>query len=335
MMRAILLMVMLLVSAPSFAHPLAPAMLQLQQTGADEYQVLWRTSVSQVQGADVAPQLPAHCSSTSPAKTAIEEGEALVARWSMRCVAPGLYGGTLTIQGLESAGINVIVRVEDLKGQHSEALLDASQPSFIIPTPTAAPSVFESYLHLGVEHLITGFDHVLFVVGLFLLVRLIKPLLFTVTAFTLGHSITLALASLGFIHVNSALTELGIAVSILILACEVMKKNQGSSWLARKPWLMALSFGLLHGLGFAGALAEVGLPHGDIPMALFAFNVGIELGQIMLVIALLALAALWQRLPRQAAMPALRKFADLLPAYLIGSLAAYWCIERAAVLFPS
>lgn len=327
MIRALILM-LLLASAQLQAHPLAPALLQLKQVSVDEYQVLWRTSITRVQGADVAPQFPSHCGSTGAAQTAVEEGEALVARWTIRCAAPGLFNGTLNILGLDRAGINVILRVQDLKGATSEVLLDSRQTSVYIPTPAAAPSVFVGYLDLGIEHLLTGFDHMLFVAGLFLLVRRIKPLLITVTAFTFGHSVTLALASLGIIHANSALTELGIALSILVLATEVVRKDKNPGWLARKPWLMASSFGLLHGLGFAGALSEVGLPQGEIPLALFAFNIGIELGQIMLVVVLLLLAALWQRLPAFKARP----IAAALPSYVIGTLAAYWCFERAAGL---
>jgi hydrogenase/urease accessory protein HupE len=330
-MIRLFVMLLLLASSQLQAHPLAPALLQLKQINADDYQVLWRTSITRVQGADVEPALPSQCASTAAAQTAMEEGEALVARWTIRCAAPGLYGGALTIRGLDRAGINVILHIEDLKGAVSETLLDARQASIAIPKPEAAPSVFGSYLQLGVQHLLTGFDHMLFVAGLFLLVRRIKPLLLTVTAFTLGHSITLALASLGFIHVNSELTELGIAISILVLATEVVRKDQNRSWLARRSWLMASSFGLLHGLGFAGALTEVGLPQGEIPLALLAFNIGIELGQILLLVGMLLLATTWKLLPSQQQMPRLQRLVYLPPSYLIGGLAAYWCFERAAV----
>jgi hypothetical protein len=166
---------------------------------------------------------------------------------------------------------------------------------------------------------------------LVLLVRSVRPLVWTITAFTLGHSVTLALATLGFVRVNPALTELGIALSILYLAFEIVRPRPDSLF-RRRPWLMALAFGLLHGLGFAGALAEVGLPQAEIPLALFAFNIGIELGQLLVVALLLAAFQLWRLMAPGRVPAAFATAAALLPAYVIGSLAAFWCIGRTVVL---
>ncbi len=308
------------------AHPLAPALLRLSETAVGDYEVLWRTSISRVQGTNVQPEMPATCSEVSAAEPIMEDGEALVTRWTIHCPA-GLAGSTVSIRGLEAAGINVIFRMEWLNGRVSETLLDASQSSFAVPDAATAAPVFRSYLQLGVMHLLTGLDHLLFVTGLWLLVRGLRPLLFTLTAFTLGHSLTLAAASLGLIHVNQAVAELGIALSILLLAAEVVKPaTQPVSILMRRPWLMASGFGLLHGLGFAGALADVGLPQGDIVSALLAFNIGIEAGQLLWVSGLLLMTAVARWL-----LPVRLELSfqwRTVPAYGIGSLAAFWCYQR-------
>jgi hydrogenase/urease accessory protein HupE len=318
-----------LLPALAQAHPLAPALLELRELETGRYAVLWRTSVARVQGTDVQPQLPPACQALGPARLTAEENQSQVLRWDVDCGAGGLVGQTLAVSGLERSRISVILRLEPLRGEVVTRLLDLDQPSFTVPAPAAPPPVFRGYLNLGIEHLLLGFDHVLFVLGLTLLVRRLRPLVVTVTAFTLGHSITLALATLGFVRVNPALTELAIAASIGVLALELLRPSP-HSLLRRRPWLMALAFGLLHGLGFAGALAEVGLPAGEIPQALLAFNLGIELAQLMLVTGWLLLAWAWRR---AGARPLPAAVTLLLPAYGIGTLAAFWCLERAAALW--
>lgn len=310
------------------AHPLAPALLQLREADGERVDVLWRASVLQAVG--VEPQLPADCRRLGEPLVTQDERGALTARWSLDCTG-GLTGKTLSVPRLERAGVNVILRIERGDGTVLKTLLDARQPRYTVPAAVVQPSVFPAYLHLGVGHLLFGFDHVLFVTGLVLLVRRLRPLLLTVTAFTLGHSVTLGLAALGRVHVNPALAELGIALSILVLACELARPaGHAPGWLARRPATMAVVFGLVHGLGFAGALAEIGLPQDEIPLALCAFNLGIELGQIALVGGLLLAAALWRQLPQRMVDGAVA--ARALPVYLIGALAAFWCLERAAGL---
>lgn len=316
---------LMLWSAGASSHPLAPALLLLQETTPQQYDVLWRTSIARVSGTDVKPVLPVHCTETEAPKSIIEEGEALALRWAVRCAQP-LEGETLRVQGLERAGINVIVRVERPGAEVAEALLGARQTLYTVPPRSTPPPVFLSYLELGVEHLLTGWDHLLFVTGLLLLVRRLVPLVWTVTAFTAGHSVTLAAAALGWVSVPSAPVEIGIAVSILILACEILRRGAARpSLLMRYPWLMALGFGLLHGLGFAGVLSETGLPPDAIPLALLAFNLGIEAGQLMWVSVCLAVIAL-----TRAAGPVMRRLrAEMVAAYVIGTSAAYWTLERA------
>ncbi len=315
---------------PAQAHPLAPALLQLQESTPAHYDVLWRTSVTRTQSLDVTPELPPDCLATGAPQISTEDGDAVVARWSVQCAAPGLIGRRIAVQGLAQSGINVIVQLLDRDGGVVNTLLSPDQTAFIVPPAAAQRPVFVEYLQLGVEHLLGGLDHLLFVAGLLLLVRGLRPLLFTITAFTLGHSLTLALASLGLIRVPQSLTELGIALSILVLAVEAAKPvGAAPSLLARRPWLVAAGFGLLHGLGFAGALADVGLPSGEIALALLAFNLGIEAAQLLWVAALLAAAWGWRQLRKTPS----QTWTRVLPAYLIGALAAYWCWDRLAALW--
>jgi hydrogenase/urease accessory protein HupE len=186
--------------------------------------------------------------------------------------------------------------------------------------------VVRDYVGLGIEHILFGIDHLLFVLCLLLLVRGVRKLLTTVTAFTLAHSITLAAATLGFIRVPAAPVEATIALSIVFLASELVRGEAGRSAVTRTyPWLIAFSFGLLHGLGFAGALAEVGLPQREIPLALFAFNVGVELGQLAFVTAVLSLVRFARIVPLR--LPA---WAPGAAGYAIGSVAAFWVFARLA-----
>lgn len=335
--RLSLFVVTLLWSATALAHPLAPALLQLQASAPGDYQVLWRISTQAASAIGVAPELPADCAPQTPLRSSVEAG-ALTTRWSVRCTPPDLTGLRFGASGLAGSGVNVIVTLQPWQRPLEQALLGALHPDFTVAGPASAASVFRDYLQLGIGHLLGGFDHLLFVTGLVLLVRRPRALLATVTAFTAGHSVTLCLAALGVVHVNQAVTELGIAISILLLAGEIARPADAprTVW-SRWPWRMAAAFGLLHGLGFAGALADIGLPPGQIPLALLAFNVGIEVGQIAVVTSLLLLG--WSvmglrramRLETSPAMAPLR----LLPAYAIGAAAAYWCCDRAARLFSA
>jgi hydrogenase/urease accessory protein HupE len=225
----------------------------------------------------------------------------------------------------------VLLRLVLADGRAIRHVLTAEQPSFVVPAREGALDVLASYGRLGVEHILTGYDHLLFVLGLVLLVGGGRRLLETVTAFTLGHSVTLALAVLGLVRVPQPPIEAGIAFSIYVLAVELAPRrlSRKPTLLARAPWLMAGLFGLLHGLGFAGALAQVGLPQGEIPLALFAFNLGIEAGQLVFVGVVLAVWAALRALPVRWPPSVL-----YVPAYAMGTLAAFWCLQRLAVSLP-
>lgn len=308
----------------ALAHPLAPALLELRHDG-DAYEVLWRTPVAQVRGVNLAPQLPADCTALGTPTRSLDDNEAIESRWRVRCAEAELTGRNISVAGLGGSGINVVLRVERPGGEVFGAILDARHAAVSIPPPDSRGRRLAGYFGLGVEHLLTGLDHVLFVLGLLLLVRGWKPLVLTVTAFTVGHSLTLAAATLGLVRIDPALTELGIVASLVVVALAALRED--GSRLARRPAAMALAFGLLHGLGFAGALSQAGLPPDDVPLALLLFNLGIEAGQLAVVAAGGMLLALRSALPLAGAIPARQ-----LTAYIIGSLAAMWCIERTTVL---
>ena len=320
---------LLLGTAPAHAHPLAPALLELREHGGGRVEVKFKTPAKRLPGTNLVPLLPESCSTTA-LPTFEREGTGVVERYAADCNT-SLAGARVGIRGLEASQTDALLRVGLADGRHIQAVLRSSEPSLVIPERPSRLAVVRDYVRLGVEHIASGFDHLLFVFGLLVLVAArTVPLLKTVTAFTVGHSVTLSLAVLGFVAFPSGLVELAIAGSIFVLGAELAQAPGGApSRLRRFPWAMAWAFGLLHGFGFAGALAEIGLPSGEIPLALFAFNVGIELGQLAFIGLVLAA---WRLVVRvQVPLP---PWSSALPAYGIGCLAAYWCIERAAGLIP-
>jgi len=244
----------------------------------------------------------------------------VVTEWDLACDPPGLVGRSVGVRGIESSRADVLVRLQLADGRRVLRVLRPGAEEFVIPPKEPVSVVLAGYGRLGIEHILTGFDHLCFVLGLVLLVGGGRRLFGTVTAFTVGHSVTLSLAVLGVVAFPVRPIEILIAVSIYLLAVELVRVEPGP--LGRRPWAMAFGFGLLHGFGFAGALADVGLPTTDIPVALFGFNVGIEIGQIGFV--LIALLAGHVGRPAALRRPRLRH----VPAYLIGSLASFWIVQR-------
>jgi hydrogenase/urease accessory protein HupE len=315
----------LLASLAATAHPLAPALFEVRELGGGEVEVRWKRSLLAPTGVDLEPQLPAGCDAVGEPRV---EGDAASATliWGARCPSAGLVGETLRVSGLGAGGIDVLLRVELADGRIVRSVLSAGRSEYRVPERVGRLSVFRDYGVLGFEHILGGIDHLLFVLALVLLVHGARRLIATVTAFTVGHSVTLSLAVLGFVRFPAGLVEVGIAASIVVLAAEGVRP--GAWALRRRPWLIAGAFGLLHGLGFAGALARAGLPADEIPLALFAFNVGIEVGQLLFVAVVVALR--FALAERAARAPVWLRAA---PAYAIGSLAAWWCFERTAALF--
>ena len=307
------------------AHELRPAYLQLQQTAAETYDVFWKVpAVGDSMRLSLYAQLPDTCSNLAPPRASFTNG-AYTEQWSVNC-AGGLNGSTVRIDGLSATLTDVLVRVERLDGSAQVSHLASSSPSFIVETAPHRLEVARTYLVLGIEHILTGVDHLLFVSGLLLLVTGFRRLLVTVSAFTLSHTVTLTLATLGVVHIPPAPVEAVIALSIFFVAYEILRKKENPEGLAqRKPWLVAFSFGLLHGLGFAGGLSAAGLPAAHIPLALGFFSAGVEVGHFSFVavaVILIAASRHWTtKLPT---------WSWRLPPYAIGSVAAYWLIVRLA-----
>ncbi len=305
------------------AHESRPAYLEITETRAGKFDVLWKRPMRGDRVLGLQPLFPSHCRAITPPASYNSPG-ANIERRSLDCGESGLIGKTIRVDGLTTALTDVLARVSFLDGYTQTTLVRPSNPSFVIQGSQSTLQVSRQYLMLGIEHILGGFDHLLFVLGLLLIVRGFGLLLKTITAFTIAHSITLAMATLGFVNVQQAPVEAVIALSILVLATELAKQQKGNpSMTSRYPWVVALSFGLLHGFGFAGALSEVGLPQTDIPLSLLFFNVGVEVGQLMFIATVLGLIWVLKRFP--LAWPA---WSIRIPAYGIGSLAAFWCIER-------
>ncbi|MBB4276241.1 HupE/UreJ family protein [Rhizobium mongolense] len=306
------------------AHEVRPAYLELREEMPNEYSVLLKTPMR----GDARLALSAVFSGKIENITPIVSrptGNAMVQTWRMRTIEP-LQGQQVLIDGLRSTMTDALVRVEFAAGRAWIARLTPSAPEATIPVAQTRGMVAATYLQLGIEHILLGFDHLLFVLALLIITQGSRALVKTVTSFTVAHSITLALATLGFVHVPSPPVEAVIALSIAFVAVEIVHVRQGRRSLsARAPWLVAFAFGLLHGFGFAGSLSEIGLPVGQIPLALLFFNVGVEIGQLLFIGAVLALVALI----RSAKRP-LPTWLNLVPPYAIGTIAMFWVIERVA-----
>jgi hydrogenase/urease accessory protein HupE len=286
MRRTLLLILSLAVCAPdAFAHELRPAYLHLRQTGAGTYDALWKVPArGEELRLGLYVELPAGCANLT-APRGVFAANIYTERWSVQC-AGGLSGGIIHIAGLSVTLTDVLVRLERLDGTTQVTRLTPSAPSFSVATMPSKTQVARTYLHLGVEHILFGIDHLLFVLALLLLVKGWWRVVQTVTAFTVAHSLTLAAATLGFVHAPQQPVEAVIALSIVFVAAELVRARRGIEGItSQAPWIVAFTFGLLHGFGFAGALSEVGLPQGHIPMALLCFNGGVEAGQLLFVAA--------------------------------------------------
>lgn len=357
----------LLLAAAACAHEVRPAYLELTERAKGEFDVLWKVPAAggiPLAGEDIPHERPAEfpddpnapktmpCGCPAPTAAQLTRGVlpihpampkdaetisfprvtriqgAEMKRWAIRTGSQGLDGWEVSVHGLPATMVDVLVRIALANGRVVSRLLRPDDPSFVFSAEAAGPKV-SGYFVLGVEHILFGIDHLLFVLALVLIVRGAGLLVKTITAFTIAHSITLALATLGLVHMPPAPVEAVIALSIVFVASEILRSRRGARGLTeRAPWLVAGVFGLLHGFGFAGALSEVGLPPDDIPMALLLFNLGVEAGQLAFVAVVLAVIALIRRAP--VSFP---RWAPLVPPYAIGSLAMFWVIERTAAIW--
>lgn len=312
----------LISAAGGHTHEIRPAYLQIEETAAGAYSVLWKVPRRGMSAVDIQPRFDRGFVQAGGRETLLD---GYVVYHYRVTGETGLPGSQLSIDNLPNTTIDVLVNLKLRDGAQHTLLLRPSANAVSIPLAPDKWRVLTTYSKLGVEHIWLGIDHLLFVLALIILTRGVGTIVKTVTAFTLAHSITLGLAALGYVRVPGPPVEATIALSILFLALEILRGIHGHKTLTgQKPWLVALTFGLLHGFGFAGALADTGLPQSEIPLALAAFNIGVELGQlvfvgvILLLIHLLRYKKSWPLVARK------------LPPYAIGTISAFWVIERVA-----
>ena len=274
----------------------------------------------------IAAILPDNCDPAQPPQ-AVWDGMAYFARWTARCPG-GLEGGEIRIDGLDLTATDVLVRLDFPDGTVESRRLTPGDSSFTVPAIPRPFEVVRTYLVLGFRHILEGIDHLMFVLALLILVEGKRRLVMTVTAFTLAHSLTLAGATLQLVRIPGPPVEAAIALSIMFVAAEILHGRCGQPGLTQKyPWIVAFIFGLLHGFGFAGALAQIGLPQSSIPTALLFFNVGVEIGQLFFIACVFAVIALGKAVLRRIGMPKMA-WVSILPPYIIGSAAAFWTIQR-------
>ena len=326
------LLVTTICAAPAVAHRLSPAYFGLTETAPNAFAVQWKVSISGGLAAVLEPRVPDGCSLTEGVRTYVLD-DVRLQHGALSC-PDGLAGKAFTVDGLAQTQTDVLLRVAYLDGTASNQRLTPDAPTVTIPSRPSVLEVVRTYLVLGVEHILLGIDHLLFVLALLLIVKGVGRLVATVTAFTVAHSITLGVATLGLVHVPSAPVEAVIALSILFLASELARQRaggnpgDGANLTQRFPWIVAFAFGLLHGFGFAGALSEVGMPQQAVPLALLFFNVGVELGQLLFIAAVFGFA--WLVRLSAVRLPAVWPRAV---AYGVGSVAAFWVVERTIAVF--
>ena len=324
-LRFLIFCACLLPAAQAFAHEVRPAYLDLREKAPGIFDVLFKTPMRGDARLALDVSFSGRVQMATPVISRMTDN-AMVQTWRLSANEQ-LGGQEVRIDGLASTMTDALVRIEFIDGREWVGRLTPRTPQATIPAGQSGWTIAVTYLKLGVEHILLGVDHLLFVLALILIARNTRELIKAITAFTVAHSVTLAAAALGFVHVPPKPVEAAIALSIAFVALEIIRARDGESGIAaRAPWLVAFAFGLLHGFGFAGALSEIGLPTGHIPVALLFFNVGVELGQLLFVAVVLSLAAL-VRLVRRP----LPRWAGLAPPYLIGSVAMFWVIQRVSV----
>lgn len=326
-LRAVSLVVLalgawLLAQAPARADELRPGYMEFTQTGAHDWTLLWRAPLKGGVTPDTRPHLPQGCAAVGTPERSLEPAS-MIERVRVRCAGP-VAGQRIGLTGFGASQTDVLLRVSMLGRPMQAMRLTAAEPLAVIAAQPDGWQVARTYFVTGVDHILFGYDHLLFVIALVLLLDGLVTVAKAVTAFTVAHSITLIGTTLGVLGLPQAPVEAVIALSIMFLAVEVIKKRPGEPRLSeRVPWIVAFLFGLLHGFGFAGALKEIGLPESDVPTALLTFNLGVEAGQLVIVAMTIALLALIDRF----AQP-LRRPVVVAATYAIGAVAAFWFIER-------
>lgn len=322
-MRILLaILVQMIIGSSAMAHELRPAYLDMRETATNEFAVLWKVPALDDLRLGLYVRLPDVCKAKTETVRTIQDG-AYFERWSVAC-PNGLKGQEIVIDGLRSTVTDALARIEYRDGTKQIARFTPEKPTLLVASGQSGLEVAETYFLLGVDHILTGFDHLLFVLALLLLIHDRWMLVKTVTAFTIAHSITLAGATLGYISLPQKPVEATIALSIAFVASELVKARSGERRLSEDyPWIVAFVFGLLHGFGFAGALKETGLPQTDISLALLTFNLGVEAGQLTFIAAALVVFRAASILVTVPIAPA-----RLSAAYLIGTTSMVWLVAR-------
>ena len=324
-----LVLAALVPSSTTRAHEIRPALLDIRETGPGIFEVTWKLPGKGDRALGLEPILPENLTAVAP-PTVRRVPAAWVQRATYKSDGTPIVGRIISIDGLSGVQTDVLLRIELLDGSTHSAILRPNSPTFEIPARESKKEVALATYRMGIVHILEGYDHLLFLLALMLIVTGFWRLVKTITAFTVAHSITLALATLGVVNFPTAPTEAVIALSIVFLAAEVIRKRQGEVVLTeRYPWVVAFGFGLIHGLGFAGALSQIGIPQDEVPLALLMFNLGVETGQIMFVtVVALALAGI------RRIHVALPRGAWRLAPYAIGGLATFWTIQRLVGMIP-
>ena len=326
MRRLFIALWLLTITLPAHADELRPAYIELNQISQGEWDILWKAS-SQSPLSEAQIILPDICTAQGETQKRFEQNN-IITHFSMMCDGD-IFNQSIGLNGLQFSNSDALVRISYLEGEIQILRLTPHNYFTIIESKhqNLITNVASAYIVLGFEHILEGYDHLLFVLALVLLIQSQRLIAWTVTAFTLAHSITLAGTTLGYLSLPSQPVETVIALSILFLALEIVAAIKGTAekqrLSERYPWMVAFLFGLLHGFGFAGALAEIGLPQNDVPLALLTFNLGVELGQLLIVIIALIILRIIEIFKPQAIKPV-----KLILAYAIGIIATYWFIER-------
>jgi hydrogenase/urease accessory protein HupE len=313
-------------AATGLAHEARPGFLELREMGPTTWSFLWKKPTGGEVEIQIAPVIPKDCRLLTSDRQPVSPG-AVIVRGTLTCPG-GLAGKDIAIAGLEATITDVLVRVHHGDGRLESHLLRPATPSVTLGGITSAAERAAGYVQMGVQHILLGVDHLLFVLGLLLIVSDRFMLVKTITSFTLAHSLTLAIATLGYASAPLPPLNAAIAFSILFLGPEVVRTWRGeSSFTLRHPWVVAFAFGLLHGFGFASGLTAMGLPTAEIPLALLLFNVGVELGQVAFVLLVILLERSFRVL--EVRWP---RFVERLPGYAVGTLGAFWTIQRTLLL---
>jgi hydrogenase/urease accessory protein HupE len=318
----------LLFSSQLQAHEIRPAVLEINERQPGLFDVTWKVPALGNRVLGLAPVFPECMKPVGPPSNHASPG-AVVQYFSFKTDGQSIAGETISIDGLSALQIDVLLRIQQADGTSHSIILRPVSPSCVIPEQPSNAELAWSYFLVGVKHILEGVDHLLFILGLLLIVRSVSTLVKTITAFTLAHSITLGIATLGYASTPLPPLNVLIALSILFLGPEIVRVWRGqTSFTIRHPWVVAFAFGLLHGFGFASGLKTIGLPAHEIVLSLLMFNLGVEAGQLFFVAVIIAMLHSFRAL--EIHWP---RWAELAPGYTVGSLGAYWTIQRMIIMF--